>query len=170
MLIVIIGIIIFLVIVIVISTILGNLKNRAMQTVLKDTPLSSSAMSKTTESILGKKATKKFLEEYGNIYTEENLKSYLCEIGQNLINNQSMDIFSQKVIDKMGSDAKLNKLRQSQITRVSVMSYARNVLTSFVVVSNGRDEYMISIYSDVDANGISSVKDYRIQKGVAVGF
>lgn len=158
------------VIVIAASIALGKVKNRAMQTVLKDTPFSDSAIHKTTQNVLGKKATKKFLEEHGNKYTEESIKSYLMEIGQHLINKDSMSIFSQKVEEKMISDAKLSKLQQTQIVRASIMSYARNVLTSFVVVSNGRDEYQITIWADVDGSGISSIKDYRLQKGVAVGF
>lgn len=169
MAIIIIMILIF-VIVIAASIALGKLKNRAMQTVLKDTPLSDSAIHKTAQNVLGKKATKKFLEEYGNKYTEESIKSYLMEIGQHLINKDSMSTFSQKVIEKMMNDAKLSKLQQAQVVRASIMSYARNILTSFVVVSNGRDEYMITVYAEVDGSGISSIKDYRVQKGVAVGF
>lgn len=167
---IIVGIILFMIIAIVLSTVLGNLRNRATQTILKDTPFSNSAINKTTENVLGKRATKKFLEEHGNIYTEESIKDYFVEAGRHLINKESMSEFSEKVVEKMNNDSKLNKLQQAQITRVSIMSYARNILTVFVVANDGRDEYMITMYSSVNANGVASIDKYTIQKGVAVGF
>lgn len=163
-------IILIFIIIIAASIALGKVKNRAMQTVLKDTPFSDSAINKTTQNILGKKATKKFLEEHGNKYTEESINTYLMEIGQHLINKDSMDVFSQKVTDKMMNDAKLSKLQQAQFSRVCIISYARNVLTWFVVGNDGKDEYQITVWANVDESGIRSIKEYRVQKGVAVGF
>lgn len=167
---IIIGIILFVVLAIVWNTFIGNVKNRAKQSILKDTPFSNSAMNNTAEGILGKRATNKFLEEYGNIYTEDSIKERFKEIGEHLVKQESMSNFSEKVNTKMQKDSKLLKIQQAQITRVNIMSYAKNILTAFVVYDTGRDEYMITIQTVLDSNGISEVRNYSIQKGVATGF
>ena len=55
--------IILFIIIIVIGIAIGNLKNRATQTVLKNTPFSSSAINGATEDLLSKRAKNKFYEE-----------------------------------------------------------------------------------------------------------
>ena len=162
--------IILFIIIIVIGIAIGNLKNRATQTVLKNTPFSSSAINGATEDLLSKRAKNKFYEEYGNIYTEESLKEYFKKVGDNLIKQESMKEFSEKVNEKMSKDAKLQKLQQAQFKKFCIMSYSRNILTIFITYDTGRDEYRISINSTVDSNGISKIQNYMIQKGVATGF
>ena len=172
MIIVVIFLVLFIGGIIAISIVMSKLQSRASAEIFKDTPLGNESMNNLGNSILGKRATNKFLEQYGNIYTEESVAKYFMEVTEHILNKQAMDNFDSKLIEKMNSDKKLEKLvpTNPQVRASHIMNYARSILTVIVTLNNGRDLYSVMINANVGDNGIETITRYQIQKGAATGF
>lgn len=162
-------IILIIVIVVFISIKIANLKDRAIQHVLKDTDFSRSNINKEINRGFEKKQLEKFLQEHTE-YTEESLRELFRNYCTQLFNRTAINEFSSSVCDKMQKDSKIDKMINMQYIRTDILLGANNQkINSINIYSDGKDEYNVYLYCSLLQDRII-VDRYLISKGAVVGF
>lgn len=156
--------------------VLGNLTHRATQEILNKNvqqgtgiPISDAAVNEKIDNTLAKRATKKFIENHPS-YSEDTIKEYFRAVASNIINRTEMGSFSESVKSKISTDKKIDKMGSVQFVRANLMSCTSSRYAAIITLTNGRDQYSISVYGTLNENGFNTVDKYSIQKGVMVGF
>lgn len=145
-----------------------NIKKRAVETMLKDTPLSASNRSNFRSSAQESMFMKNFLDKHPE-YTEESFKELIKNYVYQIINKNVIPEMEEKVITKMQNDNKLDKLLNMEFVRANLVAYVNNSLTGAVTFSDGKDEYELDICIKEEENQFKII-NYGIEKGIELGF
>lgn len=161
-------IIIFIIIMIVINIVIGNLKYRAKQHVLGKVGLSNADLYSKMNSMQEEGALTRLLKDYPN-FTEQTVKDTLYTFALNIINRQNNGYMSDKVINKMNSDGKLDKFRELSFSRVNVLNYRNNQAYVIAIFANSTDEYQITMNFTIN-NRLFYIISYDTMHGMTKGF
>ena len=162
------GIILFFAILIFIAVKVDNIKRRAVETMLKDTPLSASNRSNFRSSAQESMFMKNFLDKHPE-YTEESLKELIKNYADQIINKNVIPEMEEKVTTKMQNDNKLDKLLNMEFVRTNLVAYINDCFTGTATFSDGKDEYELNICIQEKEKQLKIVS-YRIGKGIELGF
>lgn len=165
------GFIIFILIIIFVAFIsikISDLKDRAVQHVLKDTGFSRADINKEINKGFEKKQVEHFLQEHSE-YTEESLKKLFENYCSSLFNRTAINEFNASVCDKMQKDSKLDKMLNMQYIRTDILGANNKMINSLNIYSDGKDEYNVYLYCNLEENKII-VNRYLIVKGAMIGF
>lgn len=165
------GIILFFAIfavIIFIAVKVDNIKRRAVETMLKDTPLSASNRSNFRSSAQESMFMKNFLDKHPE-YTEESLKELIKNYADQIINKNVIPEMEEKVTTKMQNDNKLDKLLNMEFVRTNLVAYINDCFTGTATFSDGKDEYELNICIQEKEKQLKIVS-YRIGKGIELGF
>lgn len=165
------GIILFFAIfavIIFIAVKVDNIKRRAVETMLKDTPLSASNRSNFRSSAQESMFMKNFLDKHPE-YTEESLKELIKNYADQIINKNVIPEMEEKVTTKMQNDNKLDKLLNMEFVRTNLVAYINDCFTGTATFSDGKDEYELNICIQEKEKQFKIVS-YRIGKGIELGF
>lgn len=133
-------------------------------------PMSDSMINRQFANALSKKATENFLNDYGKYCDEKKMVEFLVVAASDIVYKRGMQAFTDKVAKKITKDKKIDKIGEAKVVQANLLSYGKNRFAANVIVSNGRDEYIISLFGTTGVTGFDKIDSYRIQKGVAVGF
>lgn len=147
---------------------IDNLKYRAEQHILKDTPFNRANIDETTDKAIGGELVKKVLADYPN-YTQETLGDLFSQCAESIRNRNVIEIMSEKVTQKMENDKKIEILAQKQYKRMSITAYGRGRLNVSIIYADTRDEYNLSLFFKIQENTLL-LDEYVIQKGNMLGF
>lgn len=170
MIFVILGVLVVLLIVgyCIISTKLSNLRYRAEQSVLKDTPISTSNINAAISGGRDKKTVEKFLAE-NSMYTEQSIKERMNGIAMQIIQRVPNQELSEKVQSKMQKDSKLDKIQRMQLKRIDLAYYKEGQVGTYFTYTDNRDEYLFTLDCNLVGQSIIANK-YGVTKGATVGF
>ncbi len=151
-----------------ISIFISNLQNRAMQHVMKGTPLSQSNINKSIYGSFGEKHMEKYLADHPE-ETADSVKTKFMAYADALLHKNAIPEFSSSVSDKISNDQKLEKLSTMEFKNFNLIGYSNSMLNLQFTYSDGKDEYHLILFCK--PNGDTYIVDkYRIDKGAVVGF
>lgn len=151
-------IIIALVLFIVISIKIGNLKYKVTQTILKDTGLSTSNINTSMTTTLESKHLKNFLQENPE-HTEDSIKELIQELAIKLVKKDITEEFSD-FSESINKDKKLEKFKGLNLLRTNISYYSKSKLGTVAVFTDNRDEYTLAIYYSIN-NGNLKLTRYQ---------
>lgn len=151
-----------------ISIFISNLQNRAMQHVMKGTPLSQSNINKSIYGSFGEKHMEKYLADHPG-ETADSVEAKFMTYANALLQKNSIPEFSSSALNKMNDDKKLEKLSSMQFKNFNLIGYKDSMLNLQFTYSDEKDEYHLILFCK--SNGDTYiVNNYRIDKGAVVGF
>lgn len=160
--------IIFFVVGIFIATKIAELKTRAREHLLKGTGFSYSEINGKIDNSMDETKAKKFLAAHPE-YTLESIKELIKNFAIKIINKTEIKEFSPKLVEKMQSDSKIDKLAKMEFKRVNIGAANTNFLSGIVTYSDGRDEYCLGIDINYSENKLTILR-YYIYRGAEIGF
>lgn len=167
-----IGVIIVIVIVLAIIFWIGikvdKLKERTMQHILKDTPLSESNMRANWNNAIGGRVEERFLKDFPN-YTKESLDEFIQQTVSDLREKRATDILSEKVKQKMVADEKLVEFLEKTYKRTAIEAYGNGRFNVTVIYADEKDEYGLALFYKIQNNQLI-LDEYSIKKGAMLGF
>ena len=164
----IVGIILFFVVLIVISTFINNTKYRAKQQILGQVGLSSANINAGFNRMQEEGALNRFFNDYPN-YNEKIVKDTFYSFALNIINLQNNGYMSEKVLNKMTNDKILEKFRNLSFVRINILGYNNNRLSVITVFQDNRDEYQLMMNISI-VNNLFYIDSYDAMRGIAKGL